>query len=122
MSIEHEVFYVKPGDNVDLVVDEPWELVSSLKDPHFSCQVVDIEKVDREAIVIKLNRPLDYKGGVITYLLALARHEGDKFGGASKRSVFSSLISMSEAQGGAGVPSSPAEFRGDLMLLGDISW
>jgi hypothetical protein len=115
--------YIKRGDQIGLVVDEPWELVTSAGSGPFRGKVVDVDENNHESIVFKLDQPLLYQDASTEFFRASTRSEGAKFAtDSSQGSVVCNIVSMTNEEGAAGLDSSPQPSQSRLLLIGDISW
>jgi len=83
---------------------------------------VDVDQTSSSAIIVELDKPLSYTGKEAFFFLGKPRRLNAKFGDNNQRKAFCGLTSMSPDEAAAGIPPSPGDFRGEIMLLGDLSW
>ena len=121
--MKDKTIYIKRGDQIGLIVDEPWELVTTIGSGPFRGAVTDVDEDRHKSIVFKLEHPLFYQGTRAMFFRASTRSEENKFVTNSLHgSAFCSIVSMTEEEGEAGLDFSPQSFQGRLLFIGDISW
>ncbi len=106
------------GSAVEIVVSEPWDVVTALGSARLSGHVVNASGA---AIVVRLNRAITLPQGKYEFLLACPRHVGDVFR-EDHGKLFCNLDSMTDSQAPLGLPADLPSFKGDLGLIGDVAW
>ena len=106
------------ANSVEIVVSEPWDVVSALGSTRLSGHVVTVSNA---AIVVRLNRAITLPQGKYECLLACPRHVGDIFRGNHGK-LFCNLDSMTDSQVAEGLPADLSAFKGELGLIGDVAW
>jgi hypothetical protein len=119
--MNHMISAPKRGDQIALIATDPWELVSEVGEAPLAGKVVDIDQTTCTAI-IELDKPLSYAGKEASFFLATPRRLNAGFGDDDQKQAFCGLTSMSLDQVSAGMPAYPGDLRGEIMMLGDLSW
>jgi hypothetical protein len=119
--MRHMMSTLNRGDQITLIATEPWELVSEVGQTPLTGKVVDIDQTTSTAI-IELDKPLHYAGKEASFFLAKPRRLNSGFGDDDQKQAFCGLTSLSPDQVRAGAPAYPGDLRGEIMMLGDLSW
>lgn len=104
---------------VHLVVSDPWEFVSAVGSGPFAGQIVATEGAGQvERALIRLDRPLDYAGNVVEYLIATPRHTNQTLDRLSDATVH---VNAQWLQGSSEDWAVRAgNWRGGLALVADL--
>ncbi|MEA5114976.1 MAG: hypothetical protein VB050_13210 [Geobacteraceae bacterium] len=87
----------------------------------FEGQVILVNKINKEAIVVKINTPFEYDSYPFEYILAFPRKETDSFDNMlSGNRVFSSMLRLPAERIKADDPFDINWWRGGGAFLGDI--
>ena len=110
------------GDRITFIGTDPWEFVSAVGDNPLPGKVVDVDQDHGVAMIVEMDKPLSFMGKEASFFLAKPRRLSVGFGNDNRRQAFCGLTSMSPDQVGAGVSASSGDLRGEIMILGDLSW
>jgi hypothetical protein len=115
--------YIKIGDRVSLTPVEPWDLVTETGSGPFGGVVLAVDERNHKAIVFRLDRPLTFGPVSSQLFLAFTRTvEAQFIAEQARKTTFCFVDSITEAQVARVIADPRLEKRGDLSMLGDVTW
>jgi len=121
--MEKDLVYIKEGDRIAIVPTDPWDFVTENGTGPFSGTVTAVGKLNQAAaVIIRLDRPLAYKGKSAELLLASTRQPSSGFAATpSPGAVFCNVASISDDEARRGISEITA-LQTRLLFLGGVSW
>jgi hypothetical protein len=115
--------HIKIGDRVSFTPVEPWDLVTETGSGPFEGIVVAVDDRSHKAIVFRLDRPLTFGPVSALLFLAFTRAVAEHFTtDAPSKTTFCYVDSITEAQVARVIAEPRLEKRGELSMLGDVTW
>lgn len=123
---QNEERYVRPGDRINLVPVDPWDLVTATGSGPFAGNVIAVDESNHKTIIFKLDKPLIWGESTAEFFRAYTRHLEERFAAKSMH-LLCNMDSLSEEEAKGGFPferrivaSKWKQLR--LSLTGDITW
>ena len=113
---------IEQGQLIKLIRTDPWDFVTAIGSGPFNGVITDVQSPGCDKVIVHLNHSLHYKNVEFCFVVASARHVGDKFEGSSTGSLFCNIVSLTEEEGRAGTFSPVLPLNGRLSFLGDITY
>ena len=110
------------GMLVQLVISDPWDLVTEMGSGPFRAEVIDAQRSTIIlAVLLKLKRPWRYEGSLWEYLVASPRHTGDTLDDAFARSSTVHVNAHGLQGAAADWERLSANWRGGLAVIADLT-
>lgn len=110
------------GRSAELVVTDPWDLVSTEGGSRLPCVIVEIDvSQESDQALIRLREPIEWHGDRYEFLVLQNRHGKSLVDGLRERgTVHCNAVAVTRDKIGAGSPWGADRWRGGLGVIGDL--